>query len=271
MSEVKRDDSASRDRVRDSVVRMIQYMRANHTQNMELEIRVGKFSTDNCFHPGFSADHRILINRMGNRMHKNTIHPEMKHLWSSTPQSLVMRCEYEKGVRKTVKPNHEEEIIVKQRIGKIDITTDREYHLRFSLSRETKINLTPKHHLFNTVNQGPPLSVRYLMRSTFTEKIPSVTKDPEDDFCLQWDISKVSERAATKEKSTKSPCTFHCEIELKSQLKPLADKAKEEQQDQLLADLLLARARAVLGTSYIQGDSLRPLPPAKLMILTKDV
>jgi hypothetical protein len=260
------------DRVRESVVRMIQYMRNNHGENLELEVRVGQFTTDNNFQPGYTHEHLKVINRLLQRMQKNTEHHEMKQTWSMEDKYMVMRCEYDKGVRKTCRPKFPEEYMVKKRVGKIDMITDRQYHLRFSLSRETNIQLTRNHHLYETVKRNPPKSVRYLLRASFTENVPAASGNPEDDFCFQWDISKVSDPASNKKKSTEAPCTYHCEIEVKTKLLPLDDKEKEHQQDCLLADLLIARARAFLGTTYLQtNQEPRSLPPAKLVILTKDV
>jgi len=260
------------DRVRESVLRMIQYMRTNHGENLELEVRVGQFTTDNQFHPGYTHEHLKVINRLLQRMQHNTEHETMKQHWSMEDKYMVMRCEYDKGVRKTCRPTFPETYMVKKRVGKIDMITDRQYHLRFSLSRETAIQLTRNHHLYDTVKRNPPKSVRYLLRASFVEKVPSLSGDSADDFSFQWDISKVSDTASNKKKSTESPCTYHCEIEVKTKLLPLADKEKEHQQDCLLADLLIARSKALLGTTYLQKDQPpRSLPPAKLVILTKDV
>lgn len=266
--------SRQTDKVKDSVVRMIKYMRSNSNDNLELEVRVGQFTTENDFQSGYSFDHLKLINRMLQRLQKNTEHPELKSRWTMEPKYMMMRCEYDGGLRKTCRPSFPEEYMIKKRVGKIDVLTDRQYHLRFSLSRESKVELTKNHQFYEMVKQKPPLSVRYVYRANFTETVPALSGKSEDDYVFNWEIAKVSDSASNKKKSTEQPASYHCELELKTKLLPIEDKDEENQKNSLLADLIISRGRSLLGTTYIESSqppSFRILPTAKLTLLTKDV
>jgi len=259
------------DKVKQSVIRMIKHLRQNSTKDMELEIRVGQFTSENDFQSGYAHEHLKLINRMLQRLQKNTEHNELKHKWSMEPKYMMMRCEYPQGLRKTCRPSFPEEYLIKKRIGKIDVLTDRQYHLRFSLSEEQKIEITKNDSLYETVKQHPPLSVRYMQRANFVEKVPCPSGNPANLIEFKWEIAKVSSSASNKKKSTELPCTYHCEIELKTKLFPIQDPEEEDLKNSLLADLIIARAKSLLGTTYIENQTFTNLPPAKLTILTKDV
>jgi hypothetical protein len=269
--EVSSTENRNMDKVKESVMRMLKYMRSNSEENLELEVRVGQFTTENDFQSGYLHDHLKLINRMLQRLQHNTEHTELKKTWTMEPKYMMMRCEYAQGLRKTCRPSFPEEYMMKKRIGRIDVLTDRQYHLRFSLSKETKVDLTKNHPMYETVKQKPPNSVRYIYRANFTEKVPALSGKAEDDVEFNWEIAKVSESASNKKKSTESPATYHCEIELKTKLLPIADQEEENQRNSLLADLIISRARSLLGTTYIENQTFRILPPAKLTVLTKDV
>ena len=259
-----------RDPVKQNILTMLKFMRTHHKENLELEIRVGQFNSSNEFHPGYTQEHRQLSKKLAIRMEKNSQHPTLSQTWEMVPKYIMMRCEYEQGVRKTCIPGRNEEFMTKKRVGKLDLTTDRQYQIRLALSRETKVNLTKGHHMYERVKRGPPISVRYLQRGSFMEKLSG---PHGNEFCFQWDISKVSTEAPNKNRATKHPCSYHCEVELKSKLKPLADKVTEQEEDLWLADHILARARVLLGTHYKETPEAPAslLPAAKFFILTKDV
>ena len=305
-------------------------MRENSQKNLELEVRIGQFTSENDFISGYSAEFMSLITRMLKRLQKNT--EVLKSTWKMVePKYTMLRCEFDRGLRKTARPNFEEEYITKKRIGKIDILTDRQYHLRISLSEETKVDMVKSHPMYEVVKKQAPKSLRYIQRASFLEVIPAIHPsctcggqiDPERYFLknvasalkkpnfdkaelmalfergldqiqkhrltveksplpfticencsivFQWDISKVSAEAPTKKKSTENPCTYHCEIELKTKLFPIEDKTVQAQQNALIADLLIARGRALLGTSVLDSNHQpQPLPPAKLLLINKDV
>jgi hypothetical protein len=267
-------------------------MRKNHTQNLEFEIRVGQFTSENEFEPGFRHEHIAMVSRLRSRIEKNT---ESLPTWSILePMYMMMRCEFDGGIRKTCRQKPQEgiateEYMMKQRIGKVDIMTDRPYHFRASVSRETKLNMTSSHHMYKTVTQSPPKSIRYVLRASFIEAIPTIpgvfmgTRNNEP-YSFQWDISKVSESGTTKKNAAEGQCSYHCEFELRNTLVPVEDKDVETQLNNTLVDLLIARIRAVSGSYIIEKSALQlppeqantvslsvPLPPARLSLLVRDV
>lgn len=298
----------SNDRVREALCRMVQYLRKNHAENLEFEIRLGQFTTDNEFEPGYRHEHLSVVSRLRHRIEANTRDPRLSSQWKSAePMYLMMRCEYDGGVRKTCRNREKdqpdtEEYILKRRMGKVDILSDRPYHFRASVSRETKLNITPAHHLYKTVTQNPPKSVRYVLRASFLETVPAIEgttlgTEHNQPFVFQWDISKVSDSGVTKKQATEGQCVYHCEFELRNKLVPVDDKEKEHQLNNLVVDLVVARMRALSGSHIIEKSVLSlppqqtlpatekaisssassdavtylPLPPAQLSLLVKDV
>ena len=288
------------DRVREALCRMVQYLRRNHAENLEFEIRLGQFTVDNEFEPGYRHEHLQVVSRLRTRLENNTKHPSLSSCWKMTePMYLMIRCEYDGGVRKTCRNRDKdqpetEEYMLKRRMGKVDILTDRPYHFRASVSRETKLNITPAHHMYKTVTQNPPKSLRYVMRASFLETVPALPgvflgTDGNLPFAFQWDISKVSESGVTKRQATEGHCSYHCEFELRNKLLPIDDKETESQLNNLLVELVVARIRALAGSHIIEKSALTlptaetsaaapekaipstPLPPAQLSLLIKDV
>lgn len=259
------------DPVHEAFVRMLKYARENHQENLEFEVRVGQFNNESEFLSGYTHDHVKLINRLMQRLQKNTTHDELKQTWHMSEKFVVMRCEYDKGIRKTCRPNFPEEYMMKKRVGKLDLMTNRQYHLRASLSKESPIDVQQPGYEY--LKKSAPNSMRYISRASFLETVPYVGSHSNElpSIVFQYDISKVSESASTKKKCTESPCTYHCEIELKTKLIPIQDKNIENQHNSLIADLILARACALLGTSYLDSNQvLQPLPRAKLLLINKD-
>jgi len=263
------DKPKSVDEVQESVVRMLQHIRENHKDDLELELRVGKFTSENEFVSGYTHDHMDLINRLLQRLKKNTEHSDYKKTWTMEPKYLMMRCQFAKNIRKTCRPSYREEFLMKKLVGKIDIHTDRQYHLRASLIKEIQIDCNQSQYEY--LKKTAPISVRYIQRASFQEVVPYIGSQDLKEIVFQYDISKVSEAAPTKKKCTEIPCTYHCELELKTKLIPIPDKKVETQQNYLIADMLISRARALLGTSHLDSEKvLRPLPPAKLLVINKD-
>lgn len=293
------------DRVREALCRMVQYVRQHNAENLEFEVRLGQFTVDNEFEPGYRHEHLQVVSRLRSRLENNTKHPSMASHWKIVePMYLMIRCEYDGGVRKTCRNRDKgqpetEEYMLKRRMGKVDILTDRPYHFRASVSRETKLNITPAHHMYKTVTQNPPKSLRYVMRASFLETVPALPgvflgTEGNLPFAFQWDISKVSESGVTKRQATEGHCSYHCEFELRNKLLSIDDKDTESQLNNLLVDLIVARIRALAGSYIIEKSALTlpptgtsastektipssspplaiPLPPAQLSLLVKDV
>ncbi len=254
-------------KVKDAIVRTIQFLRNNKDDDIELEVRVGQYTSENEFISGYTAEHQKLVSRMIKRFQKSCeMNGERWRAESEKPISM-MRSEYEKGIRMTSIPNRPTKYDMKQRIINLDIMTDRQFHLRTSLSKENKVDTATE----NACKTQEPKSIRLMQRMTFYETVPGYGDFPTVVFA--FDITKVSGNGRTKIESTKGDASYHCELELKTKLLPLEDKAKEASQDSLIGDMIIARARALLGTSYMDGASgiLRPLPPPELILINKDL
>lgn len=260
------------DPVRASVLKMVKYTRSQQ-EPLELEIRVGQFDASNKFTPGFETAHRELLGRLAKRFTnnvKNVGHPDLRgHIWTSEKPYLFTRCEYPHGLRQTCRPPNDQTFNKKKQIGKIDFSSDRQYQIRFCLSKETDVVMNEDHPAYATVQRGAPNSLRFVQRQSFVETIPPLQPHvPVLKF--QWDLSKVSPSAPTKKNATNVPCRYHCEIELITPLTTLGSEQLDNQHDELVTDMLLSRARAVLGTSYIQNQQHTSLPLAQLFILKKE-
>jgi len=246
------------DRVRESVIKMVRYIRAHPTESLELEARVGKFTSEHEFVAGYPTELIPLVTKLLSRLSKSAQVEATR--WQSIPKYQMIRAFHDKGLRQTCRPGHEAEFTLKQLVGKLDLMTDRDYHLRVSLCKETTVEMTKHHPMYDTVTKKPPVSVRYVLRASFLE-----TVTPEIVF--QWDISKTSPEAPNKIKAAESPCFYHCEVELKTKLTPMEDKVAEKTQDELITELLLTRAQSFLGTTFWSQGQLLPLPPPKLVII----
>lgn len=284
--------SVALDRVREALCRMVQYVRKNHADNLEFEVRIGQFTVDNEFEPGYRYDHLPVVARLRARMENNTKDARLSSQWKvAEPMYKMIRCEYEGGVRRTCRQREpdkpeSEEYLMKRRMGKVDILTDRPYHFRASVSRETRLHITPSHHMYQTVTQNPPKSVRFVQRASFLETVPALPgvvlgTENNQPFVFQWDLSKVSEPGPNKKAAAEGQCTYHCEFELRNKLIPVENKDHEAQLNNLLVDLVVARIRALSGSHIIEKGALNlpataektivPLPPAQLALIVKDV
>lgn len=240
-----------------ALVRAIKFLRDHHSENLELEIRVGHFSADNDFVAGINHKHLKTNLRLLTRIEKNAT--VLKQWKLQEDLFTMMRFEYDGGVRKTcrVKTDNPPDYIAKRVLKKIDIVTNRPFHFRLAISRETRLHITPSHHMYETVTKKPPLSVRIIQRKSFLETVPNETNSflgTKDNlpFQFQWDLSKVSPPAATKQQATTEPAVYQVEFELKSQLIPIPDSAQEQTCNELLARLIMERIYATSGTHVIK-------------------
>ena len=278
-----------------SVTKMVSHVRQNDKDPIEMEVRVGHFTYGGEFSAGFSnmnTDEILqVINRLVNSLNKNCT--QLKH-WTKIPEFQMLRAVYPHNIRRTCvtgtdQTPEQNTLCIKSRIGKIDITTDRSPDLRFSICRETPINLHRDHAAYDSVTRNKPESVRIMQRASFVEVIPFDPRQtyPEVDgkispaehecFRLQFDISKVSPRASTKietckgvkPSATNTTCAYHCEIELVTKLRPLQDKTESEQQDQFIAQSMINRAKALLGSYDITTGNLLPQP--KLFLFSHEL
>lgn len=272
------------DSVKEAIIKVVAFMREHYKENLELEVRIGQFSSDNEFVAGIQHAHLKTNYQLKSRIEKNVA--QLPGWTLNEPMYTMMRCEYDGGVRRTCR-NKKEDYIVKRRLKKLDLLTDRPFHFRMSVSRETAINITPAHHMYETVTKKPPLSVRYIQRISVTETIPNPTNSvlgTKDNapFQFQWDLSKVSVSAGTKQQATKEPSVYHVEFELKTPLVPLEDKVLEASCNELLAKLITERIHSLSGThikkninilnqSDTQSYTFERLPRSPLVLLASDV
>ena len=251
--------------VRESLLKLVQYVRKNYKEELELEVRVGQYTTDSLdFISGYAHEHLKVVNRLIQRIEKNT--QVLHDTWTVADQKhMLIRCDYANNIRKTCRDQHEEEYMEKKRIFKLDLLSNRQYHIRVAVSRETKLKEIPV-----SLTKEAPKSVRYLLRASFKERIPSfATQFPELEF--RYDLSKVSESAKNKQKAAERPCAYHVELELLTRLLPIENKELEAQQDLLITDMIIVRMQAILGGYKIdEAGNNTPLPPASFKIFSKD-
>jgi hypothetical protein len=254
------------DPVLTAVVKMVAYVRDNPQNDIELELRIGQFVSSGTFFPGYQHQNRPVVKRLLSRL---TTTCEKKTQWTGKKQYVFIRAEYPQGIRQTCIPKHTDKTLtMKKRLGKIDISTDRVYDLRFSLCRETCVQPKNDHAIYEMVRKNKPESVRVMQRASFVETVPF---SKSSSIQLQYDISKVSEQSNSKMSCTKNPCSYHCEIELVSQLQPLKDKDQESKENEYIARVMLSRGKALLGSYTIVADTSVPLPPPKLFLLNNDM
>lgn len=254
------------DNVFGSVVKMVEYVRERHKEDIEMELRIGQFTNNGEFFPGYQHQNKAVISRLLKRLEKNS---KDINTWENVKQYVFIRAEYPNGIRQTCIPKQENSktFSIKKRLGKVDISTDRIYDLRFSLCRETPVQISKDHAIHEMVKKNKPESVRVMQRASFTEEIPM----GDYKFKLQYDISKVSKQSQTKLSCTKYPCTYHCEIELLGKLLPLSDKDEENRQNEFIARSFISRGKALLGTFTLTPSGLVELPQPKLYLLNNDI
>jgi hypothetical protein len=227
---------------------------------MELEMRIGQFTTGGQFTPGYTSENRHIIQRLLRRLEKNC---QDKDNWTNDKQYMFIRAEYPNGIRRTCIPNNPDKtlLIEKKRLGKIDLNTDRNYDIRFSLCSEAVVT---SDQVLSMVKINKPESVRMIQRASFIE---TINLQDHQHFRLQYDISKVSKQSDDKMTCTKYPCSYQCELELIEKLQPLDDKAEEEKQNKFIARVMIDRSRALLGSYTITPNGLTALNTAKLCIV----
>jgi hypothetical protein len=252
------------DDIKNALTKMIQKIRKGDQSKLELEVRVGKFSTNHNFVPGYTVDHRILVNKMINRLETNCA--EMPN-WKMVPKEMFIRCFYSNNLRKTCIPNKKQTFMVKTRLSTLDILTERPYSIRIMLSNEDVISMTNNHVLYQASIKEAPVSMRFYLRATFIETV-QITRDGNIiEFVFAYDVSKVSVNGKNKMTTTKEPCDYHVEIELKSKLNPVDNPVENA----LLCDLILARAKAVVGTYEKKNNIFQKLPDCKFVMLSHHI
>jgi mRNA capping enzyme, beta chain len=236
---------ALKDPLLQSITEFVAYMRSKNSENLELEIRVGSFASDQTFHPGYS--HVPLMRRMTKRLETNC---SKLNSWTALPQISFLSGEYLNNIRKRVAPQQIPIIIQKRKLAKIDISSDRLMGLRVSLSEEIPVAASK---LLDAQNkEQEPIQVRCIYRASFQQKIHFNNKF---SVLVQYDISKVSTGAPNKLECTKTPAQYHCEVELKDKLIKLGNPDEERIQNQCIAYALLQCAKTFLGThKMVNGE-----------------
>lgn len=255
----------SDDDVAKSIAAFVQYMRTS-PDHLELEIRVGEFMSDHSFVAGYDMRHIDVVKRLRTVLSAAT-KASAPNKWSVkiSNQTMVKNTygqlrriytlsneDTDDGDEKTKVAN--ELVQHKQRVSCVDVYTDRPYHLRCQLSRETNVK--------DPVDLSQvPDSVQLVQRFSVCETIDMGTTP----LVVQWDISKVTPSARTKKEACDLPCRYHCEVELVTRVHPLGNQQLETDQNNFIAKTLLSRASWLLGTH--SGDT--ALSPPKLLVLKR--
>ena len=239
---------------------------SNHS---ELEIRIGSFSTEGNFTAGYNSNHIKVINRLNSRLKKTCA--AFPTTWVLVPQYSYIVGDHGENIRSTVIPNKEPEIIKKTRVNFVNLTSDRPMHLRVTLSNEIPIK---SNEVLKRIQKTPPISVRYVQRASFIHILKMGCKKVE----FRVDISKVGFSGSNKLEATKAHnekgdnCSYHCETELVTKLRPITDKKLEHREDEFIAEAILSFGKSLLGSFEIQSDgSSVQLPAANLYLLNSDI
>jgi len=256
---------SSSDEIIKSIITFLQYMRsAPSTDRLELEFRVGEFMTDQSFVSGYDAKHIDVTKRIRAALIDATkLNPQRWKLTEGSQHSVkhmygpVRRISYTTtdadGKKKVVR----EVVQHKQRVSSLDVYTDRPYHLRCRLSRETDVK--------DPIDLSKiPDSVQVVQRMSVQEFVP-MGSSSDGGLVVQWDISKVTPSSSNKKEACDLPCRYHCELELITQLHKLDDPELEANQDSFIARSLVERASWLLGTH----SGTTPLPPPKLIVFKR--
>jgi hypothetical protein len=249
-----------KDPVLNAVCDLVAYVRNHNTEPLELEIRVGLFGQDNTFNPGYS--HVALMRRMMVRLQNNCA--KLKN-WTKLDELKFLTSEFPNNVRKRTCPQTKPVLIEKKKLAKIDLSSNRIMGLRVCLSNE--IPITDSKVITDT-EKTEPISLRIVHRASFIEKVSF------DNFSVsfQYDISKISCTARNKIECTKTPATYHCEIELKDKLQKLGNEEEEKRQNKLIAFTFLNHAKTFLGThKLIQGEVSEQLCQPCLSIISQTI
>lgn len=254
--------SVSEDEIISFIVQMVNKTRQEE-KSLELELRVGQFTPSNKFIAGYHFNHRVVINRLIDRM--STVCEEREN-WANKKQYMFMRAAYPSGIRQTCIPNVQKTFSTKKVIEKLDLSSDRLYDLRISLSMEEPVNIKNNREIREMVKKRKPYSIRIIQRASFVETLPLDLEG--GTFQLQFDISKVSPQAKNKLECTNQPCSYHCEIELLTPIAPSKSPEEELAQNRLIARSILARGRVLLGTHVLdEGGQSSRIQTAKVYML----
>jgi hypothetical protein len=237
-------------------------MRSKNSEHLELEIRLGTFSQDHHFTPGFHHTQRQIIQKALDRFRTNGT--KLKD-WTTLPELNYIVSEYGDNIRTIVNPGSPLKTQKKKKLVTLDLTTDRSHGFRICLSEEMDLTEHTHPDIFTMIKKQAPLSVRFVQRASFLTRIPMDTSD----LRVQYDISKVS-TGANKLECTKQPASYHCEIELKGHLHKLGNEEQEVYDNQFIANQLLCYAKALLG-SYRKDDKnvYHALPQPKVFFLNE--
>ncbi len=249
-----------KDPVFNALYDLVSYVRNHNSENLELEIRVGLFGQDNTFNPGYS--HVALMRRMMIRLENNC--SKLKN-WTHLGEIQYLNSEFPNNIRKRTAPQTKPIIIEKKNIAKIDLSSTRIMGLRVSLSSEIPVIDLKR---VTECEKNDPISLRIVRRASFIEKISF------DNFSVsfQYDISKVSSAARNKIECTKTPATYHCEIELKDKLLKIGNEEEEQRQNKLIAFTFLNNAKVFLGTHKLMpGDTSERLCQPSLSIISQNI
>jgi hypothetical protein len=257
------------DSVFDKVLKMVEKYRKSK-KNLELECRIGQFTTQHQFVPGYEYQHLKVITKMISSLHKKVA---CCSNWSSIERYKFCRCQFAHDIRSTHIEGKKAIYVKKKGIDKINIKTDnREYDVRFALASEEVVELKQNKDVYNMISKSEPDNVRLGKRLSFFEEVNTNNDDkkPNDfEFKLRYDITQFTKPARNKIEACGEPTDYHCEIEMDNQLLPLENKEIENKQNRYIAKVLLSRIGSLLGTSVITPSGHESLDHPKFYLLQK--
>jgi hypothetical protein len=255
-------DSRREDSLRTRLAYLVKQFRAR--TDLELELRLGQFSAEGRFTPGFTHDHIQVVQRLLKRFHFMSQHHSAQ--WTTHPQHVYVRSFYENNIRHTHSPSSTVQAVEsKTKLTSLDIGTSRPYQLRCCLSQEQALTTHAATTATTTATTPPqpPLRVQLAQRASFTELVPTT----ETQYIqIRYDITKTSPYCLTKAECTSKQCVYHFEMELvKQEVVAPTFAHSQEQENDYIVELLLTRACTMLGTHDCSTD--RRLPEAGLYSL----
>lgn len=227
----------AKDEIMDRLLQMLAEMQNKPKRNYELECRVGKIQAcTNTFEAGYSHSQVVLIRKLLQALDKCCTH--RPDVWTKTPQCITVRGYYKNNIRQECDANRTtQRFVQKKKLCVLDLNVkERDKDLRICLAEEKVMQC-------KELVSSAPSQVRLIQRASFTE---------DQRICKYvYDISKVSEPAATKLDCTTKPCRYECEIEMH-----IVDIHKlSHEQFRACAHGFLQRMKALLGTSYLDPDT----------------
>lgn len=234
-----------KDDIISKMVNAIDCARATGSKHLEMEIRLGRFTQDHHFQPGYGSMN--LANKLIDSLRKNC---ETKQGWTQVKPLQIITAQYKDDIRKRVIPGYPQEIIRKRKLATIDIGSNREYGFRFAISEELPVQ---DHHC----DRDPPLYLWISERVTFDYISPV-----DSSIHLRFDISKTSQRGSNKLEACEKKADFHCEVEF------IESGASSSLTSFQIANILLSTARETMGNyrKNEEGHLIR-IPPAKLFLM----